>query len=204
MADESLIDAVREYYSGRLSQFGPTAKGVDWNSVESQELRFRELLRGDFLSSCTSLLDYGCGYGALLNYVRRDGWLGKYLGYDVAPDMIAGASSMHGADGEFTIDLPSESFDCTLASGLFNVRLEFADDLWQQHINAVLDEMWGCTGSVMVFNMLTSHSDADKRRANLYYAEPGRYLELCLHRYSRRVRLHHGYGLYEFTIQVEK
>ena len=204
MGDESLVAAVRDYYSRRLAEFGPTAKGVDWNSAESQEQRFRELLPSDFMRSCRSLLDYGCGYGALLSYLRRVGWLGKYVGYDVAPDMIRGASALHGDDSEFTVHRPTETFDCTLASGLFNVRLGFADDRWQQHIDAVLDEMWGCTGSMMGFNMLTVHADADRRRADLYYADPGRYLELCLQRYSRHVRLHHGYGLYEFTIQVEK
>ena len=118
--------------------------------------------------------------------------------------MIAKAHDMHGVDGQFVADVPDVAHECTLASGVFNVRLGFSDDRWEEHISSVLDTMWSCTTSVMAFNMLTSFSDPDRRRVDLYYADPSRYLDQCLRRYSHHVRLHHGYGLYEFTIQVDK
>jgi SAM-dependent methyltransferase len=202
-AGDPVVGAVRDYYAARLYEFGATAKGVDWNSAESQELRFSELIPRDWMSADRSLLDYGCGYGALLGYMRACGWRGQYVGYDIAPDMIATARDQHGDDGQFVVDLPTTPCDCTLASGVFNVRLGFTDDRWEAYIYEVLDDMWRSTTSFMVFNMLTSYSDPDRRRKDLYYADPSRYLDLCIRRYSRHARLHHGYGLYEFTIQVE-
>lgn len=203
MCEGALTGAVRDYYESRLEAFGATAKGVDWNSTESQELRFDQLLPAGWRDAGRSLLDYGCGYGALLTYLRALNWPGLYVGYDLSVDMVAAAREQHGSDARFVTDLPTDTFECTLASGVLNVRLGFAQDRWEGHIEAVLDEMWGCTASVMSFNMLTSHSDPDRQREDLYYADPSRFLELCIRRYSRHVRLHHGYGLYEFTIQVE-
>lgn len=41
---EAIRQTVGRYYEGRLNQFGPTPRGVDWNSAESQALRFDKLL----------------------------------------------------------------------------------------------------------------------------------------------------------------
>ena len=54
------------------------------------------------------------------------------------------------------------------------------------------------------FNCLTSYSDADKMRDDLYYADPCKLFDRCKRRYSRRVALLHDYGLWEFTILVRK
>ncbi len=68
MTDNSLTDAVRNYYEGRLNTFGATPKGVDWSSTES-ELRFDQLLARSVTEAGRSLLDYGCGFGALVTYL---------------------------------------------------------------------------------------------------------------------------------------
>ena len=199
-----VLDAVRVYYEGRLQEFGAIAQGVDWNSAESQMRRFEELVPADALGPMASILDYGCGYGALLPYLRDRGWSGLYCGYDVAPSMTAAARELHHDVAEFIDEMPNRSFERTVASGLFNVRLDFSDDVWHSYITTALDTMWEVTSGAMAFNMLTSHSDAERRRHDLYYGDPGRYLNHCLARFSRNARLHHGYGLYEFTIEVHR
>ena len=45
MSSSGVLAEVRNYYSGRLQEHGPTPRGVDWNSVESQVLRFDQLLK---------------------------------------------------------------------------------------------------------------------------------------------------------------
>ena len=200
----NVVDAVRIYYEGRLQEFGAIARGVDWNSAESQANRFDELVPADAIGSMASILDYGCGYGALFTYLRDREWSGQYCGYDVAPSMTAAARQLNPEVAEFVDEAPARPFERTVASGLFNVRLDFDDDVWHSYITTALDSMWELTTGAMAFNMLTSHSDADRRRQDLYYGDPGRYLNHCLARYSRHGRLHHGYGLYEFTIEVHR
>jgi len=45
-------------------------------------------------------------------------------------------------------------------------------------------------------------SDPEKRRGNLYYADPVETLQFCLKNFGRSVALMQDYGLYEFTIVV--
>ena len=45
MAWESVLGTVQRYYSEKLRVHGPTPAGVDWNSTESQQLRFDLLLQ---------------------------------------------------------------------------------------------------------------------------------------------------------------
>ena len=58
----AILDTVRTYYTGRLAEHGPTPRGVDWNGAESQETRFRQLLRLLDGRPDQTLGDYGCGY----------------------------------------------------------------------------------------------------------------------------------------------
>ena len=44
MVDASIRGRVAEYYSEKVREHGETARGVDWNSTESQKTRFDRLL----------------------------------------------------------------------------------------------------------------------------------------------------------------
>jgi len=52
--------------------------------------------------------------------------------------------------------------------------------------------------------MLTSYSDTERRRSDLYYGEPAFYFDVCKRRYARNVALLHDYGLWEWTILARK
>jgi hypothetical protein len=51
---------------------------------------------------------------------------------------------------------------------------------------------------------LSTRSEPEKRRADLYYADPLETFELCARQFSPRVALLHDYPLYEFTMIVRK
>ena len=68
---------------------GATARGVDWNSETAQELRFSQLIKVIDPERPFSLLDYGCGYGALAAYLLRLGYpLEYYAGYDILESIL--------------------------------------------------------------------------------------------------------------------
>ena len=41
----SYQSVARQYYASKFNEFGATHRGADWNSIESQELRFTQLLK---------------------------------------------------------------------------------------------------------------------------------------------------------------
>lgn len=200
-----LLGSVSRYYAGTLEAYGPTARGVDWNSEESQRRRFTELLRVTEGATQCSVLDYGCGYGALLDYLRSEGRPVRYTGYDIAPEMVACARGRHAGapDAVFTADLPRAASDYVLASGIFNVKLDHGLDEWRGYVLSTIAAFDALSRRGFAFNMLTTWSDPARRRENLYYADPAVMFEHCKATFGA-VALLHDYPLFEFTILVRK
>lgn len=206
MSDPSILADVAGYYGGKLRQHGTTPAGVDWRDAESQALRFEQLLRVVDRPDA-SLVDIGCGYGSLLPHMRARGFTGRYLGVDVAPEMVEAARAAHAGVPGATFDLgaaPDHPSDFAVASGIMNVRLRHAEDAWRAYVEETVATLDAAGRRGFAFNCLTSYSDADRMRPDLYYADPCRLFDLCKRRYSRHVALLHDYGLYEFTILVRK
>jgi SAM-dependent methyltransferase len=205
MPKSTIEESVRRYYDAKLEQHGTSARGVDWSSEQSQELRFRQLVRLLDEDASASLLDFGCGYGALVRHLRRSGWHGSYVGLDLSQAMIDAARSLNPDDGRFVTTVAAgDRFDFVVASGIFNVRLDIDNDTWIGYVNHTLDRIDLMATRGWAVNMLTSYSDADHMRADLHYADPRAYFDRCITTYSRKVAILHDYGLYEFTLLVRR
>jgi len=128
-----------------------------------------------------------------------------YRGFDVSEAMIEHARKTFGADTprrSFTAKLnPQENAEFSVASGVFNKKLDTPPDEWEAYIKSTLEHMASVSTLGFSFNMLTGYSDEDKKRPDLYYASAPQFFEYC-RRFSRRVALLHDYPLYEFTILV--
>jgi SAM-dependent methyltransferase len=209
MADKNtdILADVADYYTAKLGEYGETPQGVDWNSEESQVLRFEQLNKVIGVSLGFSLNDLGCGYGALFDYLQSRSRDFTYNGYDISPSMIRAAQNRHAhhPNARFVVAAkPPETADYGIASGIFNVRLGRNDTEWREYLEDTLNGLDRTSRRGFAFNCLTFYSDADKMRDYLYYADPCALFDLCKRRYSRYVALLHDYGLYEFTILVRK
>ena len=202
---DDLRARVRDYYDGKLRAHGATPRGADWNSLDSQELRFRELARLWEAEPKASIIDYGCGYGALAPWLRRHGHAGAYLGFDVSVEMIAAAAAASTGlcDVAFTANRQAvPPADFAAASGVMNVKMDTPDAVWREYVLATIAELAALGRRGFAFNALTSYSDADKQRDDLHYADPRELFDHCQRTYSRFVTLLHDYPLYEFTLLV--
>jgi SAM-dependent methyltransferase len=191
------------YYKTILASHGTTPLGVGWNSVKAQQLRFGKLCSVLETEGKVSIIDYGCGYGALLPYLRaRPGDL-DYWGYDMCGAMIDAAKAEFGDEPatHFTTDrseLPKA--DYCIASGIFSFKLEAANDAWHDYMLATIDDMASLATCGFAFNALTTYSDPDKQRSDLYYADPLKIFDYCKRKVSPDVALLHDYKLFDFTI----
>jgi SAM-dependent methyltransferase len=207
MGSDSILSSVQEYYDGKIRTHGPTARGVDWNSQESQQLRFAQLLTLIDRSRPFTLNDFGCGYGALIDYLQRGNYRFHYVGFDISSEMIAKAQELHppSSQVEFIEDKAQlREADYTVASGVFNVKLNTTCEEWKQYMLGALDTMNSRSRAGFAFNALTKYSDREFMRADLYYADPLFLFDHCKSKYSKFVALLHDYPLYEFTILVRK
>ncbi|MGZ5179189.1 MAG: class I SAM-dependent methyltransferase [Ramlibacter sp.] len=201
------LQPVAEYYARKLREHGPSARGVDWNGEDSQVLRLKTLLKVFERTGPGSMNDLGCGYGALLPVLDALHPGLSYAGFDLAEEMIEEARRQHAGRPATRFVLgsrPDAVADYTVASGIFNVRLDATDEAWWPVITSTLDAMHETSERGFAFNCLTSYSDREYMRPYLFYADPGRVFDHCKRRYSRQVALLHDYGLYEFTVIVRR
>ncbi len=74
----------------------------------------------------------------------------------------------------------------------------------QKYVLETLDDLHRLSLKGFAFNALTSYSDPEHIRDDLFYADPSWLFDHCKRSYSGQVALLHDYGLYEFTILVRK
>jgi hypothetical protein len=198
---------IERYYTQKLRTFGPIPQGVDWNGEASQQIRFDQLFRlVEGTQSPFSILDYGCGYGAMLPYLKSRHSECSYMGYDISIEMIKAASDIHRSSDVLWGTNPEElvQHDYVVASGIFNVKESIPDQEWEQYILNKLSHFNSLSKKGFAFNILSDYSDLEKRKSNLYYANPGKLFHYCKTAFSKYVALLHDYPLYEFTILVRK
>jgi len=207
MSAEVNLDDLRGYFNDKLKIFGSTSRGVDWNSVEAQQIRFEQLSRIIWGEKKYDLIDYGSGFGNLYDYLRGLGHQLIYYGFDFLPEMVAKGYELHPGDPDcqfITCENELPVVDYVIASGIFNIRLKTPDTVWIDYILKVLTRMDQLSKKGFAFNMLTKYSDLEYMKPQLYYADPCFFFDYCKQHYACNVALLHDYGLYDFTILVRK
>lgn len=197
----------KSYYSNRETGQVDAMK-VGWKNTEAQQVRFQQLFREIELKDNQSLVDLGCGLGDLSHFVRNK-YLNKkisYLGLDLFEDMIKQASLKYQQENFLVIKDNSEIpvSDYVVASGIFNLKHSLSDKEWLEYIKDTLVEMYKKCNIAVAVNFLTSFSDKEFMRDELYYSSPGEITEFCLKNLSKNCIIYHDYGLYDFTIIIKK
>ena len=201
------LNKIKNYFIGKLDEYGAIHRSVDWNSIESQEVRFFQLLKVIDATQKYSLLDFGSGYGGMYDYLVCLGHSVHYVGYDIAEPMIAKGRELHpdNPDCWFTSNLEEVPvLDYAVVSGTFNIKLDVDFDTWTKVVIESINQMNTHASKGIAFNLLTKYSDADRMRPDLYYADPCFFFDYCKRNFSRNIALLHDYDLYDFTILVRK
>ena len=208
MKNQEIIKKVSDYYTKKIIENGVSANGVDWNGKESQYLRFEQLSKvlEWHLNSKISLIDFGCGYGEFINFLRTKNAEFAYFGLDISEKMLEEARKQH---NQTNLQFFRKIEDCgerdfLIASGVFNVRDKFSDADWKEYIEQNLQVFNQFAKKGFAFNMLTSYSDKPFMKDYLYYANPLYFFDYCKKHFSKNVALLHDYDLYEFTLLVRK
>jgi SAM-dependent methyltransferase len=195
---------VRAYYSAAVERWGPTPQGVDWQSAAAQYLRFVQLLKICSFDTAFSLNDFGCGCGALLDYLalRHDSATIAYRGIDLSFAMIEAATKRWAKRRDTTFVVGSTCngvADYSLASGVFNVRLGEPIDEWEAYVESILADLRVSSriGFAVNFKLPLDNGPMED---NLYRTRQERWMTLCRKRLGCEVETLVGYGLREFTL----
>lgn len=198
---------IERYYTQKIKNHGPTPLGVDWSCQPTQELRFVQLLRLCDFAGPFSLNDIGCGYGAMLAFLAKR-YRRKpidYLGVDLSPAMIAQARQRWRMrrDTQFVVANTSpRTADYSVASGIFNVKLDQPEALWTQFIEKTLTAMHATSRRGFAVNFLAPLAEGTASRPELYRAPPALWVRYCEQAFGAAVEVLGNYGMREYSLLV--
>ena len=196
---------VSSYYTERLRRHGPTPLGVDWPHRLNQELRFVQLLKVCDFSAPIVLNDVGCGYGALLGYLwRRHRQVSvHYQGSDISAAMVAAARRRwrhrSGVHFEHAAGCRADA-DFSIASGIFNVKLDCETVAWESLIQHTLRSMQRHSRRGFSVNFILPPVAGRSSPPQLYRPEPARWTAWIEVELQWQTTLLKDYGLPEFTL----
>jgi len=203
----SVRDEVDRYYTERFRQFGPTPLGVGWTCTPTQELRFVQFERLLGFSHAFSVNDIGCGYGALLGFLRRRNRKVQvdYVGTDISQVMVDAARRHWKRLDGARFQLSGEALrtaDYCVASGIFNVKLAHDRSTWEGYVEETLRDMYAHCNLGIAVNFLMADAGLDDIPEH-YRCVPERWAA-----YGRTlgasVELRDNYGMPEFTLALRR
>ena len=202
------IEALSKHYGELVRRHGDRPESAQYADRETQERRMAVLCEVG-VTKDSKVLDLGCGTGQLLSFLQRSlGYDGEYVGYDISPEAIELARSIHPA-GRFEVrnilEQPiEETFDYILVSGVFNNRI--SDN--RAFFEAISRLLMARVEVGYAFNMLSQF--VDYFDDGLYYEDPLYAFRFCKEQLSPLVTLRHDYSVrpgsipFEFSIYVHR
>jgi|Deesub1362A_J573_1020465.scaffolds.fasta_scaffold00038_149 SAM-dependent methyltransferase len=176
---ELLRDYLVRFYEQRLGLFGPGPQALGWASQERQNRHYQAMLsalREDSLEG-SRVLDYGCGMGDLLAFLKGRGVRVHYTGVDINPAFVRIAQGRHPEATFMVLDASSQEppgeFDYTFVCGTFNNNLQGMKEVALR----VIGRLWGCTRRALLFN--APSAKARDKDPQLCYYEPQEVLEFA-------------------------
>jgi SAM-dependent methyltransferase len=76
---------IAKRYEKKFREHGSVCRGVDWPNEKDMQIRYEEML---MVTDGGSIIDFGCGYGGLLNYMNHNSIDLKYTGIDIVQSYI--------------------------------------------------------------------------------------------------------------------
>lgn len=201
---DAVCGRVEAYYAARLARHGAGPRGVDWSCTATQWLRFVQLLKICTFDAPFSLIDLGCGYGALAAFLaeRYPGVSIDYLGIDLAPTMVERARRRHRGKPAIRFVVGRNSprqADYTVASGIMNVMPGCPVPLWESFVRTMLFDMHRMSRRGFAVNFLAM-PPPDAPPDMLYCPNPATWSRFCQEELGRSVEILDNYGMREFTL----
>lgn len=199
MKIEDLLDYVQRYEK-RLQEFGYSPETLGWGAHGRQEVRFAVLGELALKMPDSSVLDVGCGFCDLYDFLVERGWHGRYTGIDIVPGLLEVARQMHPDIDVRELDITGarselDEYDFVISSGIFNAKLPSGSN--ETHIRTALERMHQCSRYAICTDFLSTHVDFQKTGA--HHTDP-RWALAEARRITRRVVLRQDYMPYEFAL----
>jgi len=197
-------------YKQKFKKFGVSPEALQWKSKGAAHQRFRQFWAEiDFDNK--NVLDVGCGFGELGNFLTKRYENVSYKGIDIMPEFIENGKKIYPSlnleMGDYFNHPKGESYDTIICSGALNSNFGTEKENRLFRKNAI-KQMFLHTTNVLAFNMLGGHPAKEnppdgEAGSNIWYSDSLEILEYCM-TLTRRVILRQNYHPTDFTIFMYK
>jgi len=189
-------------YRNKFKDFGVSHKSLQWKSKGAAHQRFRQFWAEiDFDNK--NVLDVGCGFGELGNFLTKRYKYVTYKGVDIMPEFIENGKKIYPSLDLEVADYfnhpKGELYDTIICSGALNSNLgtEKENRLFREN---AIETMFLHTTNLLAFNMSGGHpSLKNSKENNIYYSDSLEILKYCM-TLTRRVIFRQNYHPSDFTI----
>jgi SAM-dependent methyltransferase len=189
-------------YEARLLEYGYDPRTLGWGKGGRQAYRFKVLSEIIVHEKDSAVLDVGCGFADLYEFLTKVGWSGTYTGIDIVPGLVKHARDRFPFLDIRNIDiadLKGEQFNFAVASGIFNARLISSNNL--THIEKTVELMLSMVTNAVCVDFMTSKVDFQQETA--WHTDPTWAVGMALRKTNRFI-LRNDYMPYEFALLLFK
>ena len=208
MSKSRVTELLQEHYTKTFRKYGPVPAGVDWGTDENAALLRQRIMlnvvrdrRRPF-----SLLDVGCGYGALLDEVNSQQLNAEYTGIDIVPDLVKSGELRHPSAKFVAGDIMTKQVprhDYVVCNGILTQKLSTSILEMNKFCQSLVRRMFDLAIYGIAFNIMNTYVNFQKD--NLYYRNPAEMMAWCAAELSPSVKIDCTYALwYEYTVYVYK
>ena len=203
-ADNDIKNKAIEIYNEALRKHRDNSYSVLF-SPSAQMTRFNHLIKSiDICEPGISILDVGCGNGALFDFLKARGFSGVYTGYDVNDNLLAKArlkflkETANFENVDILLQKQQPKFDYILMSGLFNSDYGQSFDWICRFVHA----MFGLSRRAVIFNAISTH--VNRRDDSMYYIDPCALLDYIIRNVKPAATLLHDMPIFNFQIELRQ
>lgn len=204
---EKISEILRNHYSKTYAEHGPTSKGVDWGEKEwaavLRQSKMLEVIRHPS-ERVYSILDVGCGYGALADLIEFNKLNIKYTGIDIVEEMIIEGAMRHPLHkficGDI-MELEVGKYDFVVCNGILTQKLNASTLEMNEFAQRLIKKLYDVSICGVAFNVMSTYVNYQKD--NLYYRNPAELLAWCMAELTPHAKLDSAYELwFEYTVYL--
>ncbi len=208
MSETKPYHSIVQHYETCLQQHGSGHKAVDWPNESDAQTRYKvmlEVAQNDTRDSL-SLLDFGCGLGALYQFIREQEADRRinYHGLDISQLFIDRCREKYPDINWYCEDVLTSgnttSFDYIVLNGVFTEKRELQYSAMFDYFKQLTKTVFARTTTGMAFNVMSP--DVQWSRLDLFHLSFDLLTDFLTKEVTRNFIIRNDYGLYEYTVYV--
>ena len=189
-------------YQKQLDKYGYSPKTLGCGK-ERQDIRSQALSK--YVKEKCSVLDYGCGFGDLATFFKKNDIEIDYHGCDAMENFLTIAKEKHPSNFFFKVDIGEKitnKYDFIIASGVFNFLYSSNVERHELSVYETLKDLHSCCKKTLSVDFQSPYVDFIAEDA--YHQDLEKLTEFVKNHLSRRFEVDHSYMPYEFCIHIHK